>query len=118
MIKVEEKLFQNRYKVDAGRAHIEIVHADVCQLKCELKPCTFCCPASCYTKEGDGRVTLITDGCLECGTWGSVDEVAVLSAVRAGARASPRIVPADARPLCGNQPDSHQSGDGPAGPMP
>ena len=68
MIKVEEKLFQNRYKVDAGRPHIEIVDADVCQLKCALKPCTFCCPASCYTKEGDGQVTLITDGCLECGT--------------------------------------------------
>ena len=24
MIKVEEKLFQNRYRVDAGRAHIQI----------------------------------------------------------------------------------------------
>jgi len=48
--------------------HIEIVDAEVCQLKCKLKPCTFCCPASCYTKEGDGQVTLITDGCLECGT--------------------------------------------------
>ena len=68
MIKVEEKLFQNRYKVDSGRAHIEIVDADICQLACALKPCTFCCPASCYTKEGDGQVTLITDGCLECGT--------------------------------------------------
>ena len=37
MIKVEEKLFQNRYKVDAGRAHIEIVDADVCQLAVQIE---------------------------------------------------------------------------------
>ena len=60
MNKVEEKLFQNRYKVDAGRPHIQIADADVCQVKCESKPCVVCCPASCYTKEGDGQVTLIT----------------------------------------------------------
>ena len=30
MNKVEEKLFQNRYKVDAGRPHIQIADADVC----------------------------------------------------------------------------------------
>ena len=68
MIKVEEKLFQNRYKVDMGRPHIQITDQNVCQVECKTKPCTFCCPASCYTKEGDGSVTLITDGCLECGT--------------------------------------------------
>jgi len=61
VIKVEEKLFQNRYKVDAGRPHIQITDHNVCQVKCETKPCTFCCPASCYTQEGDGQVTLITD---------------------------------------------------------
>lgn len=68
MIKVEEKLFQNRYKVDAGRPHIQITDQNVCQVQCKTKACTFCCPASCYTKEGDGNITLITDGCLECGT--------------------------------------------------
>jgi ferredoxin like protein len=26
------------------------------------------CPASCYKAEGNGSVTLITDGCLECGS--------------------------------------------------
>ena len=68
MIKVEEKLFQNRYKVDAGKPHISVKDADVCQVKCQTKPCTSVCPASCWTREGDGNVTLITDGCLECGT--------------------------------------------------
>lgn len=68
MIKVEEKLFQNRYRVDAGRPHINIADPEICQSQCAGKPCTVCCPAACYTEEGDGRVTLITDGCLECGT--------------------------------------------------
>ena len=68
MIKVEEKLFQNRYRVDSGRPHIRIKDADTCLYKCETKPCTWCCPAACYTQEADGNVVLITDGCLECGT--------------------------------------------------
>ena len=63
MIKVEEKLFQNRYRVDAGRPHIEIRDADICQHTCTSKPCTVCCPAACYTREGDGRVTLISRRC-------------------------------------------------------
>ena len=42
--------------------------------------------------------------CLECGTWGSVDEVAVLSAVRAGARAS--VGPSSAAiPISSIEPD-------------
>lgn len=68
MMRVEERLFQNRYRVDPGRAHIRITDPSVCTVDCHSKPCTFCCPAGCYTKEGDGRVTLITDGCMECGT--------------------------------------------------
>ena len=50
MIKVEEKLFQNRYRVDNGRPHIAIKDADLCLYKCEAQPCTYCCPAACYTK--------------------------------------------------------------------
>lgn len=68
MTRVEEKLFQNRYRVDVGHAHVNIVNPSVCATMCSDKPCTFCCPAGCYTAEGDGRVTLITDGCMECGT--------------------------------------------------
>jgi ferredoxin like protein len=66
--KVEEKLFQNRYKVDLGRPHVQIKNADVCTNECQTRQCTSCCPAGCYTIEGDGRVVLISDGCMECGT--------------------------------------------------
>ncbi len=67
-VNVEEKLFQNRYKVDVGRPHIQIRDPDVCRSQCQAQQCTTCCPAGCYTPEGNGAVTLITDGCLECGT--------------------------------------------------
>ena len=66
VVNVEEKLFQNRYRVDAGRPHIKIQDAGVCAA-CALKPCAVCCPAGCWRAE-PGRVDLVTDGCLECGT--------------------------------------------------
>jgi ferredoxin like protein len=66
--KVEEKLFQNRYKVDLGRPHVQIKNAEVCTNECQTQQCTSCCPAGCYTIEGDGRIVLISDGCMECGT--------------------------------------------------
>lgn len=67
-VNVEEKLFQNRYKVDHGRPHISIVNADICTHECKAQPCTRICPAACYKAEGNGTVSLIADGCLECGT--------------------------------------------------
>lgn len=65
-VKIEEKLFQNRYLVDAERPHIRIRDGSVCEKKCEVQPCVVCCPAACYSREGR-KVVLITDGCLECG---------------------------------------------------
>lgn len=66
-IKVEDKLFQNRYRVDEGRPHIAIRDLDVCGT-CADKACTTACPAACYTAEEDGSLTATFDGCLECGT--------------------------------------------------
>lgn len=68
VVKVEEKLFQNRYKVDSGRPHISIIDKDKCRNHCESQACTVCCPAACWTAENNGEVTVISDGCLECGT--------------------------------------------------
>lgn len=66
-VNVEEKLFQNRYRVDTGRPHIKIINPDTCP-SCTLKPCTVCCPAGCWRAEEDGKIELVVDGCLECGT--------------------------------------------------
>jgi ferredoxin like protein len=67
-VNVEEKLFQNRYKVDHGRPHISIIDPAICTSECKSQQCTKICPAACYKAEGNGNVTLISDGCLECGT--------------------------------------------------
>ncbi|VVM04611.1 Ferredoxin-like protein FixX [Methylacidimicrobium cyclopophantes] len=68
MNEVEEKLYQNRYRLDAGRPHIRIRNPEVCRSRCGEKSCAACCPAGCYTLGSEGEVTLLTDGCLECGT--------------------------------------------------
>jgi len=65
--KVEESLFQNRYLLDADNPHIRIRDPEICATSCAAQQCAVCCPAGCYTVEG-GKVVLITDGCLECGT--------------------------------------------------
>lgn len=65
---IEEKLYQNRYRLDAGRPHIRIRNPEVCRVRCTEKSCASCCPAGCYTLGSAGEVTLLTDGCLECGT--------------------------------------------------
>lgn len=65
-VNVEEKLFQNRYRVDVGRPHIRIREPATCG-RCETRPCIVCCPAGCWRPE-DGGVDLVVDGCLECGT--------------------------------------------------
>lgn len=66
--RIEEKLFQNRYRVDSERPHIAMKDPAVCADQCKPRSCTTCCPAGCWNVEGDGRVSLATDGCLECGT--------------------------------------------------
>ncbi|RKR31415.1 LOW QUALITY PROTEIN: ferredoxin like protein [Paraburkholderia sp. BL17N1] len=67
-VNIEEKLFQNRYRVDVGAPHVHIKSIEVCTNDCAEKTCTFVCPVSCYRKESNGSVTQITDGCLECGS--------------------------------------------------
>ncbi|MCG5239600.1 ferredoxin family protein [Azospirillum doebereinerae] len=67
MVKIEEKLYQNRYIVDENRPHIRIKDEAHCAA-CTSKACTVCCPAGCYSTNEAGGVTLATDGCLECGT--------------------------------------------------
>lgn len=64
--KVEQKLFQNRYLVDAGRPHITIREHD--KPSPTLLSLTKVCPAGCYEQNAQGQVEVSVDGCLECGT--------------------------------------------------
>ncbi len=65
-VRVEDKLFQNRYLVDAGRAHIKVrPHV---RPSAELLALVTACPARCYALTDKGQVEVTTDGCMECGT--------------------------------------------------
>lgn len=66
VVKVEEKLYQNRYLVDAGRPHIRIKPHEVPSKG--LLAMTHLCPAGCYSLADGGQVEISADGCVECGT--------------------------------------------------
>jgi len=65
-VRVEDKLFQNRYQVDAGRPHITVTPHD--KPSAALLALTRVCPAKCYELTESGKVEATIDGCLECGT--------------------------------------------------
>lgn len=65
-MKLEDKLFLDRYLVDDSFAHITVKDPLLC-LKCESKQCTTVCPSGVYTLEGD-HIDIAYEDCLECGT--------------------------------------------------
>ena len=66
VVKVEEKLYVNRYLVDAGRPHIKVRPHET--PSAALVALTHVCPAGCYSTNDRGQVEVIPDGCMECGT--------------------------------------------------
>jgi ferredoxin like protein len=64
--RIEEKLYQNRYVVDAGKPHIKV--KDHAVPSPELKSLITTCPASCYSENEQGKIEVVPDGCVECGT--------------------------------------------------
>ena len=65
-VRVEDKLFQNRYLVDAGRCHIKVrPHTTPTPA---LTALLTACPARCYELNAGGQVEITADGCVECGT--------------------------------------------------
>lgn len=66
-MKIEDKLYLNRYHSDKY-SHLKIVDVLAC-LKCDLKPCTYICPAKVYEwNEEEKRILTSYEGCLECGS--------------------------------------------------
>lgn len=66
LVRVEDKLFQNRYLVDVGRPHIKVKPHEVPSEA--LVTLTKVCPAGCYAVNDSGQVEITPDGCMECGT--------------------------------------------------
>lgn len=64
-MKLEDKLFLDRYVVDK-EPHLKIIDPEKCMM-CKLQACLYTCPAQCYKLE-EGKVVVSYEGCLECGT--------------------------------------------------
>ncbi|MGY8666932.1 ferredoxin family protein [Bradyrhizobium sp. UFLA05-109] len=65
-MRVEDKLFYNRYLVDTGRPHIKVrPHTKPSR---QLLSMLNACPARCYELNEQGQVESTVDGCVECGT--------------------------------------------------
>ena len=64
-VNVDEKLSVDKYDVDEGNAHIELVEdpADA-----EFRKLVLVCPAALYKVDEDGTKSFDYAGCLECGT--------------------------------------------------
>ena len=66
MTNLEEKLGVNKYYVNEGHPHIEIIH-DYPDMKEKMK-LVKACPAGLYTLNDDGTLAFDYAGCVECGT--------------------------------------------------
>jgi ferredoxin like protein len=64
-VNIEAKLGLNVFKID-DRPHI-IIDLQVCQSRCQLRPCLFVCPAKLYTLDSEDKIQVDFEGCLECG---------------------------------------------------
>lgn len=64
-VNVDAYLSVDKYEVDEGNSHIELVDEpdDV-----EFDKLVMVCPAALYRRDGDGRKLFDYAGCLECGT--------------------------------------------------
>ncbi len=65
-VKVEDKLYRNRYLVDEGNPHVRVHRPE--KATAALMALTTICPAGCWTTQDDGSIAPTLDGCLECGT--------------------------------------------------
>lgn len=65
-MKVEDKLFLNRFRVDE-EPHLVLRDPKICVERCTSQPCLSICPANVYKLETD-RISVGYEGCLECGS--------------------------------------------------
>ncbi len=67
MTSIEDKLFLNRFRVDAT-PHLKVLDPQVCVRECREQPCLNFCPARVYTIGENGKINVAHEGCLECGS--------------------------------------------------
>ncbi|AIY86733.1 MULTISPECIES: ferredoxin family protein [unclassified Thermotoga] len=66
-MRIEDKLYLNRYRTDEENPHLKIKDESICAERCSDRPCVSCCPADVYEWTESGMEVKF-EGCLECGT--------------------------------------------------
>src|SRR5512134_3400351 len=66
-VNVDDLIVSIKYYVDEAFAHIQIKDQIVC-VQCGQKPCLDFCPAHVFSQDGQGRVLVGYQACLECGS--------------------------------------------------
>lgn len=67
MMHIEDKLFLDRFQVDA-KSHLKILDSRTCAKDCQGQPCLYFCPARVYTLGDNMEINVAYEGCLECGS--------------------------------------------------
>lgn len=66
--KVEDKLFNVRFKTDETASHLIVTDSKVCLDRCPDKVCTIFCPVSVYKwEELAQKISVSYEKCVECG---------------------------------------------------
>jgi len=66
-VNVDDLLVSLKYYVDEEFAHIRIEDQAVCA-GCDKKPCLDFCPVNVFSLDGEGKVMVGYQACLECGS--------------------------------------------------
>ncbi len=67
-LRIEDKLYLVGYNVDHEYSHLAIKNDDSCK-SCEMRQCTYVCPANVYSwDEKERKISINYDACVECGT--------------------------------------------------
>ena len=83
-MKVEDKLFLDRFRVDED-SHLRIIDGAVCLDKCSDQPCLYFCPANVYemvessSTPGSREIHLNPSNCVHCKTCDIMDPYQIIT---------------------------------------
>ncbi len=66
-VNVDDLLASLKYYVDEDYAHLWIKDQNVCA-NCQNRPCLYFCPVGVYKQDGQDRIMVGYQACVECGS--------------------------------------------------
>lgn len=65
-LSMDDKLYRTRFDVDPKESHLA-VNNEICKT-CPGEWCLYICPSQNFSKHEDGSITVVYEGCFECGS--------------------------------------------------